>query len=200
MSRLTSRLQHFPMTNSLFSGERTALVALTQGRVLELCFETAKNLHYYSPWVTDLTVVCLEGPARPSEHDANDRGLRVERIFPGGDATRLPFDDAAFDWVVTTLTLCRMKHPAAMLSEVRRVLKPSGGYLFLEHGRGDDPSMRRRQASWRNLWMRLGECDIDLDIDGFVLAAGMRIERRERHQLGHPRFLSTMYRGLARRD
>jgi SAM-dependent methyltransferase len=199
LNSLKSRLQHYSMKNSLFSGERTALVAVTQGRVLEICFDTEKNLHYYSPWVTSLTVVCLKGAPAAPQHDANDRGLRVERIFPGADAVKLPFDDASFDWVVTTLTLCRMERPEAILAEVRRVLKPSGGYVFLEHGRSQDPVIRRRQTQLRNLWMRVGECELDTEIERVIGAAGMRVEKLDRYQLGRPRFLSAMYRGLARR-
>jgi SAM-dependent methyltransferase len=200
LKSLKTRLQHYAMKDSLFSGERTALVAATQGRVLEICFDTAKNLHYYSPWVTSLSVVCLEGPPAAPEHDANDRGLAVERIFPGADAVKLPFEDAGFDWVVSTLTLCRMKHPVAILAEVRRVLKPSGAYVFLEHGRSEDPAMRRRQSLLRNLWLNLGECELDMEIDALIRGAGMRLEELDRYQLGRPKFLFTMHRGIARRD
>ena len=198
MSLLKSRLQHYAMKNSLFAGDRTALVAVTQGRVLEICFDIAKNLHYYSPWVTSLSVVCLDGAPSASEHDANDRGLAVERIFLGNDAVKLPFEDRTFDWVVTTLTLCRMKHPEAILAEVRRALKPTGAYVFLEHGRSPDPSMRRRQSRLRNLWLEVGGCDIDRDIEELIRAADLRLEKFERYQLGWPKFLSTMCRGLAR--
>ncbi|HVN28839.1 MAG TPA: class I SAM-dependent methyltransferase [Candidatus Binataceae bacterium] len=187
------------MQNSLFSGERTALVALTQGRVLEVCFETGKNLHYYSPWVTSLSVVCLEGASTPMRHDANDRGLPVELIFPGSDAARLPFADASFDWVVTTLALCRMTYPAAMLAEISRVLKPSGAYAFLEHGRSSDPAMAHRQMRLRKLWLDIGGCDLDLEIERIIGAAGLRIEKLDRYQGQRPKFLSTMYQGMAKR-
>ena len=200
MSFLNSRLQHYAMKNSLFAGDRTALVAVTQGRVLEICFEAGKNLHYYSPWVTSLSVVCLDGAPAAPQRDANDRGLPVERIFPGADAIKLPFEDCSFDWVVTTLTLCRMPDPEMILAEVRRVLKPSGAYLFLEHGRSEEPSMRRRQSRLRKIWLEIGGCDLDRDIAEVIRAAGLRLEKMERYQLGRPKFLSTMCRGLARRD
>jgi len=187
------------MQSPLFVTERTALIAATQGRVLEICFETEKNVHYYSPWVTDLAIVCLDGAPAESRRDTNDRGLRVERIFPGGDATTLPFVDSTFDWVVSTLTLCRTEHTGAILAEVRRVLKPAGVYLFLEHGRSQDPSMARRQKRLRDLWLGYGGCDLDREIDQMIFGAGFRIEKLERYQFGRPKFLSTMYRGLARR-
>lgn len=178
---------------------RTGLLAATQGRVLEVCFETEKNVHYYSPWVTDLAIVSLAGPPAESRHDTNDRGLRVERIFPGADATTLPFEASSFDWIVTTLTLCRTTNTAAILAEIRRVLKPSGGYIFLEHGRSANPSMARWQHRLRDLWLEYGGCDLAREIDRMILGGGFRIEKLERFQFGQPKFLSTMYRGLARR-
>ncbi len=199
MSGLKSRLLHYAMRNPLFVGERTALIAATQGRVLELCCETENNINYYSPWVTDLAIVCLAGAPAETRCGTNDRGLRVERIFSGSDGTTLPFEDSRFDWVVSTLTLCRTNHCDAILAEVRRVLKPSGAYLFLEHGRSSDPTMSRWQGRLRNLWLNFGGCDLDREIDQMIGAAGLRIEKLERYQLGQPKFLSTMYRGIARR-
>jgi SAM-dependent methyltransferase len=198
MARLKARLQHYPMKNALFSGERTSLLAATQGRVLELCCDSDKNVPYYSPWVTSLTLVCFEGAPAEPRHDTSDRGLQIERIFPGRETAALPFADASFDWVVTTLTLCRTQHPQALLAEIRRVLKPSGGYLFLEHGRSEDPTLRRWQGRLQGLWMEIGGCDIDLEIAAMIAGAGLQPERLDRYQLGRPKFLSAMYRGMAR--
>jgi SAM-dependent methyltransferase len=195
---LQSRLQHYPMKNALFSSERTALVAPTQGRVLEICCEAEKNIPYYSPWVTDLAIVCLDGAAAPVRHQTNDRGLRIEVMRAGSDAVALPFDDGMFDWAVSTLTLCRLKNAPAILAEVRRVLKPSGAFLFLEHGRSEHPSTLRWQRRLHNLWMRIGGCALDCEIDRMIGAAGMRIESLKRYQFRQPAFLSTMYRGMAR--
>lgn len=200
MSGLKSRLQHYAMKNALFSGRRTALIAATQGRVLEICCETDKNIHYYSPWVTDLAIVCLDSaPAGPS-HETSDRGLRVELILAGADAAALPFEDGRFDWVVSTLTLCRAKHADAILAEVKRVLKASGSFLFLEHGRSADPAMGRWQQRLRNLWLKVGGCDLDREIDRMIDGAGLSIEKLDRYPLGWPKFLFTMYRGSARRS
>ena len=186
------------MNNALFTGECTALIAATQGRVLEICIETERNVPYYSPWVTDLAIVCLEGAPAASRNGANDRGLPVERIFPGRDAGTLPFEDARFDWVVSVLTLGRLKRPEVIVAEIRRVLKPSGAYLFLEHGRSSDPALSRWQGRSRNFWLRVGGCDLDREIDRTIGAAGLRIEKQESYQLGRPKFLFTVYRGAAR--
>lgn len=198
MPSLKSRLLHYPMKNPLFTSERTSLLAATQGRVLEICIEPNKNVPYYSPWVTDLNVVCLNSAPAEPYHDLGPRNLPIEQIFPGSDAVALPFEDASFDWAASTLTLCRAKHPGAILAEVRRVLKPASAYVFIEHGRSSDPRMSRCQRRLRNLWLRYGGCDLDREIDRMIGAAAFRIEKLERYQLGQPRFLSTMYRGLAR--
>jgi len=186
------------MKNALFSGERTALVAVTQGRVLEICCETDKNLPYYSPWVTDLTIVCLAGAPASSRLRTSDRGLPVEVIYAGADAAALPFENSRFDWVVSTLTLCRMKDLDATLAEVRRVLKPSGAFLFLEHGRSADLAMSRWQRRLHNLWLNVGQCELDCEIDRRICGAGFRIETLKRYEFGQPKFLSSMYRGSAR--
>ena len=193
-----ARLQHYPMKNPLFAGARTALVAATHGRVLEICCETDKNIHYYSPWVTDLAIVCVEGAAGASQRRTNDRGLPVEVIFCGADSLALPFPDTSFDWVVSTLTLCRARNADAILAEVRRVLKPQGGFLFLEHGRSADRTIRGWQRRLRSMWWNLGGCDLDREIDRMIARAGLPIEKLDRYQLGQPKFLSTMYRGCAR--
>jgi len=199
MPPLKSRLEHYPMRNALFSGERTALIAPTQGRVLEICCEADRNIPYYSPWVTDLAIVCLDGPVAPVRYQSNDRGLHIELSRIGADAVALPFPDAAFDWAVSTLTLCRLKDAAAILAEVRRVLKPSGAFVFLEHGRSENPTTRRLQERIHDLWIRVGGCDLDREIDRMIGAAEMHIESLQRYQLGQPGFLSAMYRGSARR-
>ena len=198
MSRLKSRLLHYAMKNPLFVGQRTALLAATQGRVLEICFEPDGNIHYYSPWVTDLAIVCLAGTPGESRHYTNDRGLPVEQISSGRETATLPFEDSRFDWVVSTLSLCRTLHGGALLAEVGRVLKPSGKYLFLEHGRSSDPAISRWQRRLKNFWLKFGGCDLDREIDQMIRDAGLRIDNLQRYPIGRPRFLFSIYRGAAR--
>jgi SAM-dependent methyltransferase len=197
LSRLKSRLLHHPMNVATFSDRRTSLIAVTQGRVLELCFETNKNLPYYSPWVTELAQVCLAGAEAQPRETTTERGLRVRRVFRDPTAAQLPFEDSRFDWAVSTLALCRMRHPAALLTETARVLKPSGAYLFLEHGRSSDPATSEWQDRLDRYWGRIGGCELCLPIDDIIRSVGFRIDLLERFQLGRPKFLSAMYRGSA---
>jgi SAM-dependent methyltransferase len=70
---------------------------------------------------------------------------RVRVTFEVGDAEQLRAPDGAYATVVSTWLLCSVRDPAAVLREVRRVLRPGGHYLFVEHGLSGDRRQRRRQ-------------------------------------------------------
>ena len=90
----------------------------------------------------------------------------------------LPFDQAEFDSVVTTYTLCSVASLAGVLAEVRRVLKPDGTLLFLEHGRSPDARVFAAQRRIEPLWKRaLGNCHLTRSISGAIESAGFRIGR-----------------------
>jgi SAM-dependent methyltransferase len=115
-------------------------------------------------------------------------------------AEALPFDDASFDCVVTTWTLCTIPDAVAAVRDIGRVLKPGGQYIFLEHGRSDEA----RVAWWQDLFNPLqrclaGGCNLNRPIDTLIQQAGLEITRLERFSLsGLPRLFSKMYRGVAR--
>jgi SAM-dependent methyltransferase len=64
----------------------------------------------------------------------------------------LPYEDGSFDTVVASLLLCSVADPDRALAEIRRVLRPGGQYLFLEHVRSNDPKIARRQDRLERLW------------------------------------------------
>jgi ubiquinone/menaquinone biosynthesis C-methylase UbiE len=120
----------------------------------------------------------------------------VERVRL--DAERLPFDDARFDTVVSTWTLCSIPDPVAALREMRRVLRPEGRYVFLEHGRSDDARVARFQDRFNPVQRRLGcGCNINRRIDTLLQQAGFVVGALDRYVLPGPRTLGTMYRGSA---
>jgi len=117
---------------------RAALLAGARGRVLEIGAGTGLNLPFY---VAELDALVVsepeEGMARRLEsRRARERpDARVVRA----SADALPFADASFDVVVSTMVLCTVPDPEAAVAEVRRVLRPGGRLLYLEHVRGDVP-------------------------------------------------------------
>ncbi len=162
---------------------RGRALADAQGDVLEIGFGTGLNLSYYPDAVKQLTVI---DPARHLQRRVDRRiaaaHMPVERAFL--DAERLPFEMERFDTVVSTWTLCTIPDVDAALSEVRRVLKPGGKLLFLEHGRSNDERISRRQDRWNGVQRVIGcGCNLNRAIDQLVTSSGLEINRLERFQM-----------------
>jgi ubiquinone/menaquinone biosynthesis C-methylase UbiE len=89
-------------------------------------------------------------------------------------AETLPFDAASFDSVVCTLTLCSIPRVDSALAEVRRVLKPQGQFLFLEHGRHPEPRVNRWQDRLNGIWGKVFDgCNINRDMARLVADSGL---------------------------
>ena len=178
---------------------RRRALAPARGRVLEVGFGTGVNLPYYPDAVERLTVIDSERllSDRVARRIAAARMPVAEmRLDASGG---LPFEGGSFDAVVTTFTLCSVSPPAPALAEIRRVLKPAGQYLFLEHGRSDDPRTARLQDLFNPLQRRLaGGCHLNRPIDRLIAGAGLKIVSLDRFVMpGAPRALAEMYQGVA---
>src|SRR5512144_1213680 len=155
---------------------RRDLVARAAGATVEVGAGTGLNLSYYPDTVTELVLT------EPSPHMA--RRLRARRTALGrwaevveAPAERLPFAEASFDTAVATLVLCTVPEVAAALAEIRRVLRPGGRLLVLEHVRSADPRLARWQDRWEHPWRLLGAgCHCNRDIAGAVAATGFTVE------------------------
>jgi hypothetical protein len=87
----------------------------------------------------------------------------------------------------------------AQLSEMRRVLKPSGRLLFVEHGLSPDDKVRRWQEWLNPMWRRVaGGCNLNRAVTQFIEVAGFRIERVDTGYMQGPRPMTFMYEGCAR--
>ncbi len=153
MSRLTAALYDpffWLAERAGLAARRRALVAQARGRVLEIGAGTGLNLAHYD---AGLDLVLTE----PDEAMAERLRARVAALRPAtvvlAGAEALPFEDGAFDTVVSTLVLCTVPDPEAALRELHRVLKPGGRLLFIEHIRSESPRWARWQdrlnAPWR---------------------------------------------------
>nr|MBA3821858.1 methyltransferase domain-containing protein [Deltaproteobacteria bacterium] len=115
-----------------------------------------------------------------------------------GVAERLPFDAARFDTVVFTYTLCSVDDPAAALAEARRVLRPDGQLIFVEHGASPHAGLRRWQRRITPVWKRLaGNCHLDRDVPGLLAAAGFAIAAINARRDGRTSLMSFAYSGVA---
>ncbi len=172
-----------------------------RGEVLEIGFGTGRNLAHYPADVSSVSgidTMITEGVG-PVERRIAEASFPVERTTLSADQT-LPFDAGRFDCVVTTWTLCSIPDAHAALTEMRRVLKPGGRYLFIEHGRGRAESTIRWQERLNPMWSRLTEgCNINRPIDQLVERAGFELESIREFRGKGPRVVSHLYRGVATR-
>ena len=141
------------------SDRRQALLASAYGSVLELGAGTGLNLTHYPEGLDRL--VLLE----PERHMAKRLERRLKRLERPAEIVRapaeaLPFDDDTFETVVSTLGLCTVEDPQHSLEEIRRVLRPKGSLLFLEHVRSDDARLARWQDRLHGPWQAFaGGCN-----------------------------------------
>ncbi|MGH7251233.1 MAG: class I SAM-dependent methyltransferase [Nitrospiraceae bacterium] len=181
-----------------FQEQRDLALASAQGHVLEIGFGTGLNLPHYPRAVTSLTALDPATLLPKKVARRISRGsLPVELVRLSAET--LPFEDGRFDRAVSTWTLCTIPDPVAALREVRRVLKPGGKYLFLEHGRSDDARVAKWQDFFNPVQRVIGcGCNLNRPIDALVVQAGLRIEKLDRYAMpGVPRIVAEMYRGIA---
>ena len=133
---------------------RRKLLAAAEGRVLEVGAGTGFNLPHYPAGVDQLTLTDgMDGMLRRARRRAERVGRKVETTTAPVES--LPFEDSSFDTVVASLLLCSVDDQDRALGEIRRVLKPGGRYLFLEHVRSDDPKIAGRQDRFEGIWKTL---------------------------------------------
>jgi ubiquinone/menaquinone biosynthesis C-methylase UbiE len=176
---------------------RESLLADVAGRVLEVGGGTGANLPYYGPTVESLVVTEPEQPMlRRLERraGAQTRPVTVLRA-PAED---LPFEDDSFDAAVSTLVLCGVSDQPRALRELRRVLRPGGRLIFIEHVRADEPRLARLQDRMNGLNRFMVGCECNRATLDTIRAAGFEVETLERATLHKaPRFVRPLIVGVA---
>jgi len=123
---------------------------------------------------------------------------RIPVSLVRASAQHIPFDDAAFDAVVMTWTLCSIPNPIAALIEMRRVLKPGGRLLFVEHGLSPEIRIARWQHRLTPYWRRVcGGCHLDRQMDDLIRAAGFQVDAVETGYMNGPKPWTFMFQGRA---
>jgi ubiquinone/menaquinone biosynthesis C-methylase UbiE len=113
-------------------------------------------------------------------------------------AEDLPFEDASFDTVVSTLVLCGVDNQSRALREIRRVLRPGGRLIFIEHVRSDDPRTAKRQDRMNPLNRFLVCCDCNRPTLDTIRSTGFDVTELEQTELPKaPPFVRPLIIGTA---
>jgi ubiquinone/menaquinone biosynthesis C-methylase UbiE len=192
------RLCDLAMRNKQLMPFRERVIGAAEGRVLEVGVGSGRNLPFYRPPVRE--VLALEpAPRLVTMAQTASRGMRMPVSFMEASAEAIPLDEHSMDTVVTTWTLCSIPQATTALAEMRRVLRPGGRLLFVEHGLSPDAGVRRWQDRLTPVWSRIsGGCHLNRPIPIMIKDAGFRVDRIETGFIAGPKPMTFMYEGSAR--
>jgi ubiquinone/menaquinone biosynthesis C-methylase UbiE len=167
----------------LWIGERAGmrrhrhdLLAQARGMTLEIGSGTGLNLVHYPEDLDGLVLAEPDPSMRKRLDNAVRRSERTAQVIDAG-AEQLPFGDATIDTVVSTLVLCTVDAPQAVLREIGRVLRPDGQLLFIEHVRSESPALARWQDLLARPWQRFAEgCRCNRATLELMDACGFRLD------------------------
>jgi ubiquinone/menaquinone biosynthesis C-methylase UbiE len=142
---------------------RKKVVSQAKGHTLEIAAGTALNLPYYPSEITDLTLTDYYPTMLKKVRQKVKKSGRKATVMKA-DAENLPFEDNSFDTVVASMILCSTENPSKILTEIHRVLKKGGQYLFFEHVRNSNPKIAHKQDCVQPAWYLFGNgCNCNRD-------------------------------------
>jgi ubiquinone/menaquinone biosynthesis C-methylase UbiE len=191
------RLCDVVMRGPEFGQQRHSLLRQVSGEILEIGVGSGLNLEHYPKNVRRISTIDPSvGMSKLLSRRIADSGMDVDHHVRPAEA--IDFQDATFDCVVSTWTLCSVTDVARVVAELYRVLKPGGRFVFLEHGLSDNPSVQKWQRRLNWLQRIVAGCRLDLNVRELLIHqpfASVEINNFifERALETH----GTMYRGVA---
>jgi ubiquinone/menaquinone biosynthesis C-methylase UbiE len=192
------RLCDLAMRNKQLLPLRERVIGAAEGRVLEIGVGSGLNLPFYRSSVQEVLALepapRLVSMARGASHQA-----KAPVSFLEASAEAIPLAQHCVDTIVTTWTMCSIPHATTALAEMRRVLRPGGKLLFVEHGQAPDERVRWWQDRLTPVWKCCsGGCHLNRPIRAMIEGAGFAIDRIETGYIPGPKMMTFMYEGSAR--
>lgn len=198
--RILPHVINLAMRNRELGAYRERVVSQARGRVLEIGIGSGLNLALYGSRVD--AILGLDPATRlltMAQDTANRSKIPVTLIT--GSAQAIPIDGGSIDTLVTTWTLCSIPDALAALQEMRRVLKPEGQLLFVEHGLAPEEIVRKWQNRLTPVWKKIGGgCHLNRPIRTLIESAGFKITRLDTGYANGPRPMAFFYEGSAARQ
>ena len=178
---------------------RAEWVPHARGEVLEVGIGSGLNLAFYTHEVQRVYGVDPSAELQRMARKRTDGSpLNVEFLSQSAEDA-LPLPDKSIDTVVMTWTLCSIPDPLRALNQMRRVIRPNGRLIFIEHGRAPDSGVAAWQDRLNPVWKRIGGgCNLNRKIDELLIQAGFRIDELKNTYLPGPRPMTYTYQGFAR--
>jgi ubiquinone/menaquinone biosynthesis C-methylase UbiE len=172
---IVPHLVNLAMRNQQLAPYRERTIRLAEGRVLEIGVGSGMNLPLYTRRATDILGL---DPHPKLLAIASEKPRSIPSKLIEGSAESIPLDDASVDTVVSTWSLCSICDLAEALAEIRRVVKPDGQLLFVEHGLAPEDNVRNWQNRLTPLWKRLaGGCHLNRPISSLIVDAGFHLAK-----------------------
>jgi|SRR5579862_719447 len=196
--KILPKLLDLAMRNPEVMPFRQRTISRAKGKVLEIGVGSGLNLPLYGNEVSE--VVGLDPhPAFIAMASRKQASVPVKILEASAES--IPLEDASVDSVIVTWTLCSIPDVATALREMRRVLKPAGQLLFVEHGLSPDPNVVKWQHRLTPTWKKIaGGCHLDRAIEQLIRDAGFLLDSVETGYAKGPKPMTFMYEGIARPD
>ena len=181
-----------------FQNKRSQIVPMAHGRILEIGIGSGLNFdHYNFDRVEEIIGV---DPAVSSVAMARSRSSKYNSkiSFIESSAESIDLESSSFDCVVIGYSLCTIPDPLKALAEARRLMKPEGSLLFMEHGLAPEQNIQKWQHRLTPGWKKIGGgCNLNRDIEDLISISGFQFKSLKKKYIKGPKIAAFQYYGEA---
>ncbi len=199
--RILPKMVHFACGLKPTMKQREKVVPHAKGHVLEIGIGSGLNLSYYDKAQVKSLVGIDPSKETWEVNNAKQTDLGFDFKYIQTGAEDLPLENQSVDTIVMTYTLCTIPDAIKAMSELRRVLKPSGQLLFCEHGKAPDAAVLKWQNRINPYWQKIGGgCHLNKDIPKLISENGFKVADLKTMYIPGWKPLSFNFWGVAQID